>query len=79
MKLKPVKARKVIKILEKLGYRLLRVTGSHYIYKKEGKGLIPVPRHGDEELCPGLLSKIIREIGIDREAFFKASQRVVVF
>ncbi len=71
MRLRPIKVRKMMRLLEKFGYRLIRVTGSHYIYKKEGKGLIPIPKHGEEEICPSLLSKMVRELGIDRKTFLE--------
>ena len=56
------------KALNKLGFRVVRQSGSHMIFKKAGK-TVPVPR--DDEIGPGLIGAIAAEIGISREEFEK--------
>lgn len=41
----------------------IRTTGSHYIYKKDGR-TYPVPNHGSKEIQEGLRKKIIKEMGL---------------
>ena len=47
--------------MNKLGFRIVRQSGSHMIFKKAGK-TVPVPR--DDEIGPGLIGAIAAEIGI---------------
>ncbi|MGH7909864.1 MAG: type II toxin-antitoxin system HicA family toxin [Thermodesulfobacteriota bacterium] len=59
--MKSVSGKELCKILEKKGWNLLRIQGSHHIYGKEGKEeIIVVPVHGNKDLKKGLLRKIMR-------------------
>ncbi|MGV4528770.1 type II toxin-antitoxin system HicA family toxin [Ornithobacterium rhinotracheale] len=49
--------------IKKNGWQLLRISGSHYIYEKNGK-TYPVPFHGSKEMNEGLRKKIVREMGL---------------
>ena len=75
VRLKPVKPRQLIKLLKKLGYREVRVHGSHHIFEK-GDITITVPVHGDEEIGRGLLRKIIRDLDLTVEEFFRLLEKV---
>ncbi len=75
MKLRPVKPRRLIKLLKKLGYKEVRIHGSHHIFEK-GDVTITVPVHGDEEIGRGLLRKIIRDLGLTVEEFFRLLEEV---
>ena len=47
------------------GWRLKRIKGSHYHYKRPGEPLvITVPVHGKQALKPGLLNKILKDAGL---------------
>ena len=61
MKLKPLEARKVIKVLTKVGFVIVRKKGSHVILKHQDGRLIVVPDHKGEEISKGLLLKIIKD------------------
>ena len=56
--------REVIKILQKHGYRLDHVNGSHHIMKKAGATSISVPVHGKRDLGKGMLKDFERETGL---------------
>ena len=75
MRLRPVKPRRLIRLLKKLGYKEVRVHGSHRIFEK-GNVTITVPVHGDEKIGRGLLRKIIRDLGLTVEEFFKLLEEV---
>ncbi len=49
-RLPTLKAREVIRVLEKLGYQRARQVGSHAHYEKPGKKPIPVPIHGNRDI-----------------------------
>jgi len=49
--LKALSGKEVCKILEKHGWQLERINGSHHVYKKAGQPeTIPVPVHGNRSL-----------------------------
>ena len=59
----------VVRSLRKVGFELVRQRGSHAILKHPDGRSTVVPIHGGETIGVGLMSKIQRDIGIDREAF----------
>lgn len=59
---------KIIAILEKNGFVLRRVTGSHYIFAHpETKRRVTVPYHSNQEVARGTLIQILEDAGISRE------------
>jgi predicted RNA binding protein YcfA (HicA-like mRNA interferase family) len=56
------------RLLEKRGWVLLRIKGSHYIYGKEGEpARISVPVHGQEALKAGLQRYLMKIVGMDED------------
>ena len=70
-KIHPLDSQKLIKILEKFGFRVVRQKGSHVIRMNEKKTRIVVPVHPGRKVKPGLVRAIMREAGISRDEFFK--------
>lgn len=66
---RPTKVRKVLKVLDKLGFKLARVHGSHLIFKHTDGRMTVVPRHGNEELGRGLLRKIAEDMRVSPDEF----------
>ena len=59
----------VVRSLRKVGFTVVRQRGSHVMMKHpDGRGTV-VPVHRGETMGVGLLSKIQKDIGIDRETF----------
>ncbi len=71
MSLRPTPAKKVIKLLSKIGFEIVRQRGSHVIMKHSDGRVTVVPVHPGEDLGRGMLSKIIRDSRITREQFLK--------
>ena len=69
MSLRPLPARKIIKVLEKIGFKPVRQRGSHVILKHADGRVTVVPIHKGEQIGRGLLSKIIKDAGITKEEF----------
>ena len=57
-------AKEIIKILEKNGWKLKRVSGSHYRYTKEGFPPVTIPLHGTKDLKIGTVKSIERDTGL---------------
>ncbi|HEX8847568.1 MAG TPA: type II toxin-antitoxin system HicA family toxin [Pyrinomonadaceae bacterium] len=66
-KLPALKPKMVIKALARNGFYVHRVTGSHYILKKE-KQRATVPYH-NKDLKPRTLASIIEQAGLTVEEF----------
>lgn len=57
--------KQLAKLLEKNGWILLRVQGSHHIYGKTGNTVrISVPIHGNKDLKIGLLKHLLKMAGL---------------
>ncbi|RMG70164.1 MAG: type II toxin-antitoxin system HicA family toxin [Nitrospirae bacterium] len=64
--MKSISGKEFAKILEKKGWVLKRVKGSHHIYVKEGTVFrISVPIHGNKPLKIGLLRHFMKIAGIN--------------
>lgn len=58
-----MKSRELHQLILKNDWTLLRSSGSHYIYQKEGRRY-PVPYHGSKEVGRGIELKIKREMNL---------------
>jgi predicted RNA binding protein YcfA (HicA-like mRNA interferase family) len=65
-KLPVVSSRELIKYLTKKGFKYIRTTGSHHVYKLNDR-LVTVPKR--KEIGKGLLVAILEEAGINRDDF----------
>ncbi len=62
-----VTAKEIIAVLEKLGFILVRQSGSHKIYKSDAGKRVTVPYHSGAVLHPKLLKSILRDAEIQTE------------
>ncbi len=63
--MKAVSGKKFLKILERQGWELLRVQGSHHIFGKTGSEVrLSVPIHSNKPLKVGLLRHLMKLAGI---------------
>ena len=68
--MKSVSGKEFTKVLERHGWSLLRIQGSHYIYGKAGINLrLSVPVHGNEALKSGLLRHLMKLADITEKEF----------
>ncbi len=51
------------KLIRQHGWVEVRQAGSHVVYEKEGM-MVVVPYHGSREMKKGLVSKLIKQMGI---------------
>ena len=65
-----ISGKDLIKVLEKMGFVIVRINGSHFRMKHGDGRVTTVPVHKNEDLPKGLLRKIVREdLQITIEAF----------
>ncbi|MBS3091131.1 type II toxin-antitoxin system HicA family toxin [Candidatus Pacearchaeota archaeon] len=70
-KLSKVSGKEMCKILEKLGFEKVYGKGSHVRFKHLDGRRTVVPVHGNEDLGPGLLLEILKQVKLSREDFEK--------
>jgi predicted RNA binding protein YcfA (HicA-like mRNA interferase family) len=66
--LKSISGKALARAVERRGWQLLRVAGSHHIYGKEGSVVrLSIPMHGNKPLKTGLVRHLLKlaEIGED--------------
>jgi predicted RNA binding protein YcfA (HicA-like mRNA interferase family) len=65
-----VSGKQLIKVLERQGWYVKRIRGSHHIMRHPSvPDAIPVPVHGNQSIKRGTLGNILRTAGISREDF----------
>ena len=63
--MKVVSGKRLCQILERAGWILQRVQGSHHIYTHPtNPAILTVPVHGNRDLKKGTLHKLIKEAGL---------------
>ncbi|PYV52849.1 MAG: hypothetical protein DMG97_43690 [Acidobacteria bacterium] len=61
----------MIRTLERLGFRTVRIRGSHVFLKYQDGRVTTVPVHSGEIIGPGLLRAILRDIEMTLEEFIR--------
>jgi predicted RNA binding protein YcfA (HicA-like mRNA interferase family) len=63
--MKALRGKELVRLLERYGWTVARVHGSHYVLKKEGEPrVITVPVHGKKTLKLGMQKAILKAAGI---------------
>lgn len=66
--MKSISGKDLCRVLEKKGWQLKKIRGSHYVYMIAGrKERISVPVHGNKDLKIGLLQSIMKIAGIGED------------
>jgi len=68
-KLRPAKPMEVMRVLEKKGFKLVRQSGSHAVYRHPDGRWTTVPIHPGKDVAKGTLRKILKDAGITVEEF----------
>jgi predicted RNA binding protein YcfA (HicA-like mRNA interferase family) len=67
--MKSLSGKQLAKLLERHGWVLMRIHGSHHIYAKPGSPVrISIPIHGNKPLKTGLLKHLLKMAGLPEEA-----------
>jgi len=70
-KLSPISSKKLASIVEKASFTKIRQTGSHARFIHMDGRKTSIPMHSGENIHPGLLRKILRDLQITPEDFLK--------
>ena len=64
--MKALSGKELTRIVERHGWQLLRVHGSHHIYGKPGSVVrLSIPVHGTKPLKVGLLKHLLKMAGLE--------------
>jgi predicted RNA binding protein YcfA (HicA-like mRNA interferase family) len=64
--MKSVSGRELARLVERRGWQLLRINGSHHIYGRVGSiARLSIPIHGNKALKTGLLRHLLKVAEID--------------
>lgn len=66
-----LKPQEVIRILEAMGFAIIRQRGSHVQLRHVDGRRTTVPMHKGRDIAPGLLRKITSDIGLKIESFLQ--------
>jgi len=73
-----ISGKDLVKLLEVIGFTVVRINGSHHRMKHNDGRVTTVPVHKNEDIAKGLLRKIVREdLKIDMEEFSEIYQKNV--
>jgi predicted RNA binding protein YcfA (HicA-like mRNA interferase family) len=64
--------REIVQALERLGFVVIRIRGSHHFLRHPDGRRTVVPVHAGETIGPGLFAKILRDAQITREELHAA-------
>ncbi|PPD48587.1 MAG: hypothetical protein CTY16_05595 [Methylobacter sp.] len=68
--MKSISGKAFAKLIEKRGWRLVRINGGHHVYMQTGNPIrLSIPVHGNEDLKIGLLKNFMKVVGIVEEDF----------
>ncbi|MFZ3383771.1 MAG: type II toxin-antitoxin system HicA family toxin [Candidatus Methanoperedens sp.] len=74
-KLPRVTANEIIKIVEKLGFRFSRQSGSHKIYKNDEGKRVTIAYHSGKILHPKVVKSILVDAGLSVDEFMKMMKK----
>lgn len=78
MRLLPIAAYELVKLLGKAGFRVVRQTGSHLTLAHPDGRVTVIPMHYGKEIGPGLLKAILKQAKLSREDFFKLLKELLL-
>ena len=70
-KLAGLSGQEVVKALQRAGFDMIRIKGSHHFMRRPGvpNSKVIVPVHGGRDIPPGTVASIVRQAGLTVEEF----------
>jgi predicted RNA binding protein YcfA (HicA-like mRNA interferase family) len=62
-----LKGKELVRLLEKLGFEIVRTRGSHLVLRHADGRVTTVPVHAGETIGPGLLRSILRDVELSAD------------
>lgn len=68
-KLPNIKGKQLLRILQKIGFEVDHIQGSHHILRRSDGRKTVIPIHGSKEIPKGTLLGILTDLDISKEKF----------
>lgn len=68
-KLPRLDGRRLLRVLGRIGFEVVRIRGSHHFLKHPDGRMTVIPVHAGESIGPGLLSKVLSDCDLSRDHF----------
>ena len=68
-----LKGKEVVRILQRIGFQVIRTRGSHVFLGPEDGRVTTVPVHSGETIGPGLLRSILRDVELSVDDLIRHS------
>ena len=66
----------MLKLLERCGFEITRIKGSHHFLKNKNKGLVTtVPVHNNEDLGTRMIKDILSDVEMSKEEYEKLRKK----
>jgi len=62
-----LKGKEIVRLLQRIGFRIVRTRGSHVFLRHADGRVTTVPVHSGETIGPGLLRSILRDVELSAE------------
>ena len=62
-----LKGKEIVRLLRRIGFRIVRTRGSHVFLRHADGRVTTVPVHSGETIGPGLLRSILRDVELSAE------------
>jgi predicted RNA binding protein YcfA (HicA-like mRNA interferase family) len=70
-KLNPISGKKLAKILKGLGFKVIRIKGSHHYFHHNDGRSTTIPIHSNEEVAIGTLRAVLDDVKLSVEEYNK--------
>lgn len=64
-----IHGKEIISALNKVGFRVIRIKGSHYFLRHADGRSTVIPVHSSEIIGPGLMNKILKDVDLELKEF----------
>jgi predicted RNA binding protein YcfA (HicA-like mRNA interferase family) len=71
-RLSQLDAGRVVKAFVRLGWSVVRISGSHHVLKRAGHATLTIPVHKGRALKEGLMRGVLKASGVNEETFLDA-------
>ncbi|MDW7731501.1 MAG: type II toxin-antitoxin system HicA family toxin [Methanolobus sp.] len=78
-KIRQVPAKKVIKVLESLGFVQVRQKGSHVFMQHPDGRITVIPVHSGKDLGKGLVWKLLQDVKLSRDEWLELLKSLIIF
>lgn len=70
-----ITAKKLINLLQKIGFKIARSKGSHFVLKRDDGRMTVIPVHSGETIGPGLMKRVLQDCDLTKGELIKLLEK----